>query len=371
MTIWCDIEIIRYDQEGGVRAISNRLVASMSDLGHFPRVREVAPPARNRLKSVLVNIVPRQCTNALKRLFAFAECRRLNLPAAPATFWPCVRIYAHPDLVRMVPPCPGWINIVWFHDSWNAAIANGHALTIRRVQAWIDLLVLLTEGDAESARSDLEIPVVAVRNPGPALGEYLEDIDFDSGCYGIAHRSKRVVMLTRHDRQKDVALALRAWRISTLSRTGWTLEIYGDGPLRAWNATLSKILRLHGVRFHQRTSDPIAVLLDSRALLCSSRHEGFPSSFLESMTVGTPIISVDSFPGCAELLSSGCGLVVDDRSGGSLAEGLDAFGRLKEARLVEMSSACLRRAQGYEGRPVAEIWLKLLESTAQARFTCG
>jgi glycosyltransferase involved in cell wall biosynthesis len=256
---------------------------------------------------------------------------------------------------------------VWYHDSWNAAKANAHASTIRGIQDQLDLLVLLTEPDAASARSDLAIPVVAIRNPGPTLGDYGEGIDFDPLRHKLDLRPRRVVMLTRHDRQKDIALALRAWRKSVLSRAGWTLEIYGDGPLRAWNVALSKALRLDGIRFHQHTSNPVAILLDSRALLCSSRHEGFPSSFLESMTVGTPIISVESFPGCTELLSSDCGLVVDCRSAGSLAKALDAFGRLAEVELFEMSSACLRRAQGYEPRPVAEMWIKLLESVAQRR----
>lgn len=367
--IRCEIEIVRYDQEGGVRAVSNRLAASMGELGYAPRVHEVAPPARGRWASLLVNLVPRQYTNFLKRRWFGA--RGIRGLSSTASRWATPRricIYAHPDLVRLVPPCRECANVVWYHDSWSAAKENGHALTIQSAEDSFDLLVLLTEDDAASARRDLAMPVVAVRNPAPTLGEGYENISFDSGSNRITRRPKRVTMLTRHDRQKDIALALRAWRASKLAKAGWTLEVYGDGPLRASNGALARMLRLDGVRFHHRTADPIAALLDSRALLCSSRHEGFPSSFLESMTVGTPVISVDSFPACTELLARECGLVVDGRSAHTLAEALDEFGRLTDDELVEMSSACVRRVQGYEGRSVAATWLELLESAVRGRF---
>lgn len=102
----------------------------------------------------------------------------------------------------------------------------------------------------------------------------------------------RLACVARLSPPKDVPLLLRA-----LARPGlepWTLDIIGDGPLRAAVEEAVAALGLdERVRLLGDRRDVVPYLLGSDALVLPSRWEGFPYAILEAMAVALPVVASD------------------------------------------------------------------------------
>ncbi|HWK21378.1 MAG TPA: glycosyltransferase [Microbacteriaceae bacterium] len=348
--------IVRFDEPGGVRTVTDRLAADLANRGHSAELIDVPPPRQTRIRAWAAQHAPRRL---LAKVPPAARASRHpdHLPSAPKTD-PEVVIVSHPHLHGTFTPVSarGPVLIGCYHDSWDAALRSGHSIAIRRNYAAMDAIVLLTGADAEAASRDLGRSVIAIPNAAPEL---------DAEISG--HRPDRIVMLTRHEPQKDIQLALRAWECSRLAQEGMTLEIFGNGTLLAKHLRIVKRRRIAGVRFTRWSDDPLAELRQSLALLSTSSHEGFPSSFLEAMATGTPIITVDSAPACRELVHPDSGFLVPERSPEAVSAGLLAAAQLTPSQREDYAKASLILAEEVSRPRVTERWLRLAEGLLQQK----
>lgn len=83
---------------------------------------------------------------------------------------------------------------------------------------------------------------------------------------------------------------------------GWRLDIWGEGDKYA---ALSALIDRHGLNgrvfLNGYTSNPWAEMAKADAFLLPSRYEGLPNVALESLTVGTPVIAMNSAGGIHEI----------------------------------------------------------------------
>jgi glycosyltransferase involved in cell wall biosynthesis len=114
---------------------------------------------------------------------------------------------------------------------------------------------------------------------------------------------QRFVFCGRLVPEKNVEGLLHVWREFGKDRPGVQLVIVGDGPLRGELFRLAAELGLgvgravddiqSKVIFTGQASNPAEYMLGARALLLSSRAEGFGLVVLEALSLGLPVLASD------------------------------------------------------------------------------
>lgn len=108
------------------------------------------------------------------------------------------------------------------------------------------------------------------------------------------------VHVARFCRQKQHLDLLKAY---LLSQVATPLLLLGDGPMRP---VVEKFISRHKltdkVKILGFVDNPYPYLGNARALLLTSKFEGYPMCILESLALGTPVLSYDCPTGPSELL---------------------------------------------------------------------
>lgn len=111
---------------------------------------------------------------------------------------------------------------------------------------------------------------------------------------GRAHRSPHVLLAQRLEKEKDTALALRAWAATDASKNGWRMLIAGDGAERATLVAAAASYGVAGsVDFLGRRADVPELMASSSLFLASAPAEPYGLSVAEAMAHGLPVIAAD------------------------------------------------------------------------------
>lgn len=144
-------------------------------------------------------------------------------------------------------------------------------------------------------RVDAEIAIsnavaVAIRAPSTVVHSGVP-----AGSPSHGGRSQRVLMVQRFQPEKRTQVGIDAFIRSRLAGEGWTLDVAGDGPLRAEaqrvidRSGVSDAVRLLGFR------DDVPALLDASAiLLAPCPGEGLGLAVLEAMASGVAPLVADA-----------------------------------------------------------------------------
>ncbi|WP_456440376.1 glycosyltransferase [Psychroserpens sp.] len=126
---------------------------------------------------------------------------------------------------------------------------------------------------------------------------------------------------------KNLKLLLDAFKASDLPNKNIKLLILGDGPDYNLIVEYSKSLNLHDdVIFKGFSVNPYPYVKQALFTLLSSRFEGFPMIIPESLSLETPVISVNCQSGPNEVLKNGFnGLLVENNNVNALAEAMNSF----------------------------------------------
>src|SRR5690606_3307764 len=131
---------------------------------------------------------------------------------------------------------------------------------------------------------------------------------FSKACQTYPERSERNYFLCigRLEKQKAFHYALDAFAMFLKENPDFRLKMVGDGSLRQSLVDKCSELNISGsVDFLGFQADTIELYRNARAVLLTSLYEGFPNVLVESLTVGTPVVSFDCQSGPSELIVDG------------------------------------------------------------------
>lgn len=217
------------------------------------------------------------------------------------------------------------------HESYEATRWSSRYERVKRHFAVADLMLALTDADADAWAFDEMSNAGAMPNPlhvEPRVAS--------------PRTEKVVVRLGRLSFEKGQDMLLDAWAQVAPRHPDWRLRLYGSGPEEAALRRQADELGLAGsVEFAGATADIEGALTGASIFALSSREEGFPMSIMEAMAYGLPTVAFDCAPGVRELLTDEHdGLVVTPGNTMEFAAALDRL----------MSDAGLRDALGDAAR---------------------
>lgn len=176
-------------------------------------------------------------------------------------------------------------------------------------------------------------------------------------------RQKTFILLARLVDEKGIEDAVRAWCMVAATHPDWSLNIYGDGPLKKSLQTLIATLSLtNNVTLMGLTTKPFAIISASYGVISSSLTEGMSMVILEAMAHGTPVIAYDSNPGTRDIITDMVdGLLVQT---GNIPDLTTAILKLIEQTALheKLSHGASRRAKDYSVESIADCWENLFDT---------
>lgn len=217
------------------------------------------------------------------------------------------------------------------HESFDATLSSSRWDRVNRYYRDLDLMLLLTERDAERFELEGFNNVGVMHNSLSFYPEKVSDLT-----------EPVVVAAGRYAPEKGFDRLIQAFARVAPERPDWSLKVFGHGPLQKRLLTQVEKLGLTGrVLLPGLAEDIEAELRASSVFALSSIHEGLPMALAEAMACGVPCVAFDCAPGVREIVTDGVdGIVVPPRNVEALAAGL--------ARL--MDDADLRRRYGAAAR---------------------
>ena len=163
------------------------------------------------------------------------------------------------------------------------------------------------------------------------------------------------------DEIKDLRFLIDAYLSSEIWKTDFSLVIMGAGPdLEELKRYSAESKAAQDIIFLPHTDDPFPVISNARATLLTSRYEGFPMVLVESLSVGTPVVSLDIASGPSEIVVDGeNGLLIAERSLPLFSEAIQRICKddLLYERLSNTAKASVRQ---FSSDVIAVKWKKLL-----------
>lgn len=212
--------------------------------------------------------------------------------------------------------------------------------------------VLRRAGAVTAMNSDMIVRLIAQGAPPDATHVLPMGADVEAvrvAAVGEQQVPGRIMFAGRLVEKKGVAVLLDALR--RLPVTGWTLDIVGDGPLRAELTRLAdglpvtfrgQVSRAELARAYARAE--IAVIPSVAA--ASGDQDGLPVTLLEGMALGCAVVA-SRIPGIdAAVVDAESGLLVPPRDAGALAAALESL-MADPDRRAKLGAAARSRAEEF------------------------
>jgi glycosyltransferase involved in cell wall biosynthesis len=170
------------------------------------------------------------------------------------------------------------------------------------------------------------------------------------------------------EKRKNFTILIEAFARLAQSYSDWSMEIWGEGPLRQELTALIEDLGLQErVTLPGSTPELLEKMREAHIFAMPSTLESFGMVSLEAMSVGLPVIGLSQCPGTNEVVQHGrTGLLVD---GDDLVDSFaEALRRLMDfpAEREAFGRAGLEHARKYDQRQIGNLWHELLvESTCK------
>jgi glycosyltransferase involved in cell wall biosynthesis len=160
-----------------------------------------------------------------------------------------------------------------------------------------DLLIALTEHDADYWRKQRVPHVTVIPNPSTYYSDELKTVEKVNG---------RIICVGRLYFQKRFDRLIEAFSLIAAKYPEWTIDIFGGGSLKEELQGRIDQLGLTGrVRLMPPTHDIIREYHRSEFFVLSSDFEGFGLVIIEAMACGIPVVATDCPYGPSEIIEDG------------------------------------------------------------------
>lgn len=194
-------------------------------------------------------------------------------------------------------------------DPRTYAVMQHRLILMRRLYPHADALVAVSDGGAADLAEALRLPRDAVRtiyNPvvTPEVvqraGEAVDDSWLQIGASPVIMTAARLAP------EKALHVLIDAFALLRDQGSDARLAILGEGPERE---RLSRRIAEHELEAHVRlpgwVDNPYAWMHRSALFVLSSEFEGLPTTLIEAMACGCPVVATDCPGGSREILDNG------------------------------------------------------------------
>ena len=124
----------------------------------------------------------------------------------------------------------------------------------------------------------------------------------------LSKKYKYILNVSRFSKRKDHETTLKAFKIIVEKHNNIKLILIGYGPEKKNIINMAKNLKIYNkIIIINKTYNPYPYMKKSMLLILTSVYEGFPNVLVESLTIGTPVISTNMNAGASEILINGKG----------------------------------------------------------------
>ena len=165
------------------------------------------------------------------------------------------------------------------------------------------------------------------------------------------------------DEVKDFSFLIAAYNASSLWENNVKLVIMGDGT----DVEMLKDLAglgpgRNGIVFLPFTKEPFEIIKNALCVSLTSKFEGFPMVLVESLSLGTPVVSLDIISGPNEIVQHETnGLLIEKREVPLFAEAL-----VRMCLDIEFNALCTSNAlasvESFSSEKIGQDWHKLLQN---------
>lgn len=218
-------------------------------------------------------------------------------------------------------------------------------------------MVVLTEAQRKDVEQDASLVGRTVTIP------HLQKKVINSGV--VERNRNRVVSLARYHHQKDLDSALKVIALVRERIPGVTYDVFGYGPEHErLNRVVGDLGLEESVNLHSHTSNPEAELASSRAMLFTSRWEGFGLAPLEALACGTPVVSFDTKYGPSEIVRDGIDGFIVPRTPEQVKVAADRLVSLlsDDDLFLRMSENALQAADRFSAERFQRQWRELFQA---------
>ncbi|MDR2269605.1 MAG: glycosyltransferase family 4 protein [Sphingobacterium sp.] len=213
-----------------------------------------------------------------------------------------------------------------------------------------DRFVVLTHEDLDYWKGLKNIVVI------PNAHTFLPAVPASLSC-------KHALAIGRFDYQKGFDQLIEAWKTISERYPEWTLDIYGEGPLKEELTNQIIQLGLSGrIILHRPVKNIMDIYLGCAMLLMTSRYEGLPMALLEAQACGIPMVSFACKCGPRDIIRQ-------DKNGFLVAEGdLVDFAEkvcllINDQQLrIAMGNTARKMSENFNEEYIMRQWLVLFES---------
>lgn len=175
-----------------------------------------------------------------------------------------------------------------------------------------------------------------------------------------SNKEKKIAVVGRLSVEKNQRMAIEAF--AKIQRNGYTMHIFGQGPLEYELKELVRYLNLENdVIFEGQVEKVVEKIKNYEILLLTSNSEGMPNALIEGMAMGLACITTNFPSGAAyELINNGeNGLIVEMNNVEQLSERLQVLiNDLQLRRSIQINSAKIR--EKLEKESIITQWVELI-----------
>ena len=249
-----------------------------------------------------------------------------------------------------------------FHSAFDSFHRTTRKEVLQEIGRYYDSFISLSEGDARLFAEWLNRPVEAVHN---LIGPLSEEI---SEMVRLGEEKPIIQFVGRYGPEKGLNRILESFAACAADFPEWVLRINGNG-MEEEILAVEKYLAQLDPETAQRVElgggvlnaeEVIEHFAESSLAVMASDFEGLPTSFLEAMQVGTPLISYPSSSALREMVPE-VGYLAEEPSGEALQEQMRLA--MSDAQLrAQKSALCREKSRTFSPEYVVRHWEKLFES---------